>query len=54
MRQPSAVRPLSPRPGRTLEHQNKPTEPALEIVRNALLGLRAEPKAGADRKADRV
>lgn len=38
------VRPLRPRLSRTLtliEHHNKPVEPALEIVRNALLTLRA-------------
>ena len=38
------VRPLWPPLTRTLaliEHRNKPNEPALEIVRNALLGLRA-------------
>jgi len=46
------VRPLLPPLTRTLaliEHRNKPNEPALEIVRNALLALRAveksEPKA---------
>ena len=46
------VRPLRPPLTRTLaliEHRNKPNEPALDIVRNALLGLRAveavEPKA---------
>jgi DNA-binding transcriptional LysR family regulator len=40
------VRPLKPALSRTLalvEHRNKPNEPALEIVRNALLGLQ---KAG--------
>jgi DNA-binding transcriptional LysR family regulator len=38
------VRPLRPRLSRTLaliEHHNKPNEPALEIVRNALLTLQA-------------
>ena len=38
------VRPLLPPLTRTLaliEHRNKPNEPALEIVRNALLALRA-------------
>jgi hypothetical protein len=38
------VRPLRPPLMRTLaliEHRNKPNEPALEIVRNALLALRA-------------
>jgi DNA-binding transcriptional LysR family regulator len=38
------IRPLRPALSRTLaliEHRNKPNEPALEIVRNALLGLRA-------------
>ena len=37
------VRPLRPSLSRTLaliEHRNKPNEPALEIVRNALLALR--------------
>ena len=40
------VRPLRPPLTRTLaliEHRNKPNEPALEIVRNALLGLQADP-----------
>ena len=39
------VRPLRPPLSRTLaliEHRNKPNEPALEIVRNALLTLRAD------------
>ena len=39
------VRPLRPQLVRTLaliEHRNKPNEPALEIVRNALLTLRAD------------
>jgi DNA-binding transcriptional LysR family regulator len=39
------VRPLRPPLARTLaliEHRNKPNEPALEIVRNALLTLRAD------------
>lgn len=47
------VRPLQPPLTRTLaliEHRNKPNEPALEIVRNALLALRSDeaiaPKAG--------
>ena len=38
------MRPLRPPLTRTLaliEHRNKPNEPALDIVRNALLGLRA-------------
>jgi hypothetical protein len=38
------VRPLRPPLSRTLaliEHRNKPNEPALDIVRNALLALRA-------------
>ena len=38
------VRPLRPPLTRTIaliEHRNKPNEPALDIVRNALLGLRA-------------
>ena len=37
------VRPLRPSLSRTLaliEHRNKPNEPALEIIRNALLTLR--------------
>jgi DNA-binding transcriptional LysR family regulator len=37
------VRPLRPALSRTLaliEHRNKPNDPALEIVRNALLGMR--------------
>ncbi len=41
------VRPLKPALSRTLaliEHRNKPNEPALDIVRKALLGMR---KAGA-------
>jgi hypothetical protein len=48
------VRPLQPPLTRTLaliEHRNKPNEPALEIVRNALLALRSDesiaPKTGA-------
>jgi DNA-binding transcriptional LysR family regulator len=39
------VRPLRPPLSRTLaliEHRNKPNEPAIEIVRNALLALRAD------------
>jgi DNA-binding transcriptional LysR family regulator len=39
------VRPLRPQLSRTLaliEHRNKPNEPALEIVRNALLALRSD------------
>jgi DNA-binding transcriptional LysR family regulator len=50
------VRPLRPPVASTLaliEHRNKPSEPALEIVRNALLELRAdgksEPKAAKRR-----
>ena len=48
------VRPLRPPLGRTLaliEHRNKPNEPALEIVRNALLDMRADQKANEGRKA---
>jgi len=53
------VRPLQPPLVRTLalvEHQSKPNEPAIEIVRNAVLGLRnadtvAASKADAKRKA---
>jgi DNA-binding transcriptional LysR family regulator len=51
------VRPLRPALTRTLaliEHRNKPNEPALEIVRNALLALRAveaiEPKPHKQRR----
>ena len=51
------VRPLRPLLMRTLaliEHRNKPNEPALEIVRNALLTLRAveaiEPKTPKRRR----
>jgi DNA-binding transcriptional LysR family regulator len=39
------VRPLRPQLSRTLaliEHRNKPNDPAQEIVRNALLALRAD------------
>ena len=53
------VRPLRPALSRTLaliEHRNKPNEPALEIVRNALLGLRsadsAKPKPGRNRRSE--
>jgi DNA-binding transcriptional LysR family regulator len=52
------VRPLKPALSRTLaliEHRNKPNEPALEIVRNALLGIRtataAEPKTARPRRS---
>jgi DNA-binding transcriptional LysR family regulator len=55
------VRPLRPALSRTLaliEHRNKPNEPALEIVRNALLTLRtvaaAEPKAAKADKAPKT
>lgn len=47
------VRPLNPPLGRTLaliEHRNKLNEPALEIVRNALLGLRVKQKTNGHRK----
>jgi DNA-binding transcriptional LysR family regulator len=47
------VRPLRPQLSRTLaliEHRNKPNEPALEIVRNALLTLQTSRDAGIDRK----
>jgi hypothetical protein len=53
------VRPLRPPLGRTLaliEHRNKPNEPALEIVRNALLTLRTgaiEPKTLKGRRDKR-
>ena len=53
------VRPLRPALSRTLaliEHRNKPNEPALEIVRNALLGLRTvaaiEPKTHRPRRSE--
>ncbi len=53
-RQPDiVVRPLRPPLSRTLaliEHRNKPNEPALEIVRNALLGLRAGGETDRGRK----
>ena len=44
------LRPLQPPIVRTLaliEHRNKPNEPALEIVREALLGLRLDAPASA-------
>lgn len=47
------VRPLLPRLSRTLaliEHRNKPNAPALEIVRNALLALRAGTDAAAGQR----
>jgi DNA-binding transcriptional LysR family regulator len=47
------VRPLLPPLTRTLaliEHRNKPNEPALEIVRNALLALRAVETSAAKRR----
>jgi DNA-binding transcriptional LysR family regulator len=47
------VRPLRPPLTRTLaliEHRNKPNEPAIEIVRNALLELRAGAEQEARRK----
>jgi DNA-binding transcriptional LysR family regulator len=47
------VRPLRPPVPCTLaliEHRNKPNEPALEIVRNALLALRGEADASAPRR----
>jgi DNA-binding transcriptional LysR family regulator len=43
------IRPLEPPLTRTLaliEHRHKPNEPAIEIVRNALLMLRGVPEAG--------
>jgi DNA-binding transcriptional LysR family regulator len=49
------VRPLRPPLSRTLaliEHRNKPNEPALEIVRNALLDLR-ETAIGRGRKTSK-
>lgn len=48
------VRPLKPPLSRTvglIEHRNKPDEPALEIVRNTLLGMRAADETSARRKA---
>jgi len=55
------VRPLRPPLSRTLaliEHRNKPNEPALEIVRNALLALRTaeaiEPKRRRRRRSKLV
>ena len=55
------VRPLRPTLSRTLaliEHRNKPNEPALEIVRNALLALRTaeaiEPKRRRRRRSKLV
>jgi DNA-binding transcriptional LysR family regulator len=55
------VRPLKPALSRTLaliEHRNKPSDPALEIVRNALLGMRTvaaiEPKTARRRRAVKV
>ena len=55
------VRRLKPVLSRTLaliEHRNKPNEPALEIVRNALLGLRTvadiEPKSARPRQSAKV
>jgi DNA-binding transcriptional LysR family regulator len=54
------VRPLRPSLSRMLaliEHRNKPNEPALEVVRNALLGLRTagavEPDTDRRRRAKR-
>jgi DNA-binding transcriptional LysR family regulator len=50
------VRPLQPPLSRTLaliEHHNKPAEPALEIVRNALLTLRADGAGDAERPKPR-
>jgi DNA-binding transcriptional LysR family regulator len=54
------VRPLRPALLRTLaliEHRNKPNEPAIEIVRNALLGLRTtaanEPRTRRSRRHGR-
>ncbi|UFZ02541.1 LysR family transcriptional regulator [Bradyrhizobium ontarionense] len=51
------VRPLSPPLSRTLaliEHRNKMNEPALEIVRNALLGLREPPSAAKPNRRQRA
>lgn len=47
------VRPLQPALSTTLaliEHRNKPSEPALTIVRDALLGLRMGGESGSGRK----
>jgi DNA-binding transcriptional LysR family regulator len=53
------IRPLMPALSRTIaliEHRNKPNEPALEIVRNALLGLRTvaaiKPKTHRPRRSE--
>jgi len=55
------IRPLKPALSRTLaliEHRNKPNEPALEIVRNALLGIRTaaatEPKTTRPRRSAKL
>lgn len=51
------VRPLSPPLSRTLaviEHQNKPKEPAIEIVRNALLTLTDSPRPVRGAKSGRL
>jgi DNA-binding transcriptional LysR family regulator len=53
------VRPLRPALSSTMalvDHRNKPNEPALEIVRTALLGLRAgkEPKAKPGREPSKT
>jgi DNA-binding transcriptional LysR family regulator len=51
------VRPLRPPLGRTLaliEHRSKPNEPALEIVRNALLDMREDQKGSGAKKRPRA
>jgi len=52
------LRPALSRTLALIEHRNKPNEPALEIVRNALLTLRtvaaAEPKAAKADKAPKT
>jgi DNA-binding transcriptional LysR family regulator len=44
-----ALRPPLPRMLALIEHRNKPNEPALEVVRNALLGLQATETRGSRR-----
>jgi DNA-binding transcriptional LysR family regulator len=46
----SFARPQLSRTLALIEHRNKPNEPALEIVRNALLALRTDRDTGIDRK----
>jgi hypothetical protein len=50
------ARPLNPPLSRTLaliQHRSKPSDPALEIVREAVLGLRKVEKAGAKSSSKR-